>query len=161
MGKNSKEKNFSCLLLNKMSNPKCGACGKTVYPMELVTAANKSWHKFCFKCTKCKTTVNLKNFKAHDGKIWCAVHYPPAQTKITSFQNDKQADSGTYENAAQESATDAGGAWGGGQADAGEYANEPSSYDEGGSAEGGYAEGGYDEGGYAEGGYAEGGYDEG
>jgi hypothetical protein len=68
--------------------------------------------------SKCKCTLNLKNFKAHDGKIWCAVHYPPAQTKVTSFQNDKTADSGTYENTAQESATDAGGAWGGGQADA-------------------------------------------
>merc|ERR1719378_1039673 len=145
--------------------------------MELVTAANKSWHKFCFKCEKCKTTLNLKNFKAHDGKIWCGVHYPPAQTKITSFQNDKQADSGTFENEASASATDAGGAWGGGQADAGEYANEPGGYDEGYAQEGyaqeggydeGYAEGGYDEGyaeGYAEGGYdegyAEGGYDEG
>ena len=155
-----------------MSNPKCGACTKTVYPMELVTAANKSWHKFCFKCFKCKSTLNLKNFKAHDGKVWCNVHYPPAQTKITSFQNDKQADSGTYENAAQDSATDAGGAWGGGAPDTGEFANQPTSYDEGGygeaagggygeAAAGGYDEGGYAEGGYAEGGYAEGGYDEG
>ena len=105
-----------------MSNPKCGACGKTVYPMELMTAANKSWHKFCFKCNKCKSTLNLKNFKAFDGHLWCAVHYPPAQSKITSFQNDKQADSGTFENEASQSATDAGGAWGGGQADAGECA---------------------------------------
>lgn len=103
-----------------MSNPKCGVCAKTVYPMELVTAAGKSFHKFCFKCEKCKTTLNLKNFKAHDGKIWCTVHYPPAQTKITSFSNDKTADSGTFENEAAQSATDAGGAWGGGQADQGE-----------------------------------------
>jgi hypothetical protein len=147
-----------------MSNPKCGVCAKTVYPMELVTAASKSFHKFCFKCEKCKTTLNLKNFKAHDGKIWCAVHYPPAQTKITTFNNDKSADSGTYENEAQQSATDAGGAWGGGQADAGEYANEPQAgyggdqggYDQG--AGGGYDQGGYDQGGYDQGGE---GYDQG
>ena len=121
--------------------------------MELVTAAGKSFHKFCFKCSKCKCTLNLKNFKAHDGKIWCAVHYPPAQTKVTSFQNDKTADSGTYENTAQESATDAGGAWGGGQADAGEYANEPTSYQQdAGYQDQGAAAGGYDQGGYAEGG---------
>jgi hypothetical protein len=148
-----------------MSNPKCGVCAKTVYPMELVTAASKSFHKFCFKCEKCKTTLNLKNFKAHDGKIWCAVHYPPAQTKITTFNNDKSADSGTYENEAQQSATDAGGAWGGGQADAGEYANEPQAGYGGGGDAGGYDQGagGYDQGGYDQGGYDQGGegYDQG
>ena len=150
-----------------MGNPKCGKCGKTVYPMELVTAAKQSWHKFCFKCAQCSTTLNLKNFKAHDDKVWCAVHYPPAQTKVTSFENDRQADSGTFENAASESAAAAGGGWGGGTPDSGEFVREGQGYDQG-AAAGGY-EGGYEEGygeeaygeeAYGEEGYGEEGYGE-
>eukprot|EP01089_Gocevia_fonbrunei_P001691 TRINITY_DN1157_c0_g1_i1.p1 TRINITY_DN1157_c0_g1~~TRINITY_DN1157_c0_g1_i1.p1 ORF type:complete len:161 (+),score=47.48 TRINITY_DN1157_c0_g1_i1:91-573(+) len=144
-------------------NPKCGLCAKTVYPMEKMDGAGLTWHKGCFKCTKCKCTLNLKNFKAHENKLWCAVHYPPEQTKITKFGNDKKADSGTYESSATESHTDAGGAWGGGSADSGEYGNNPSSYDQGGD-QGGYDQGG-DQGGYDQGGYDQGGdqggYDQG
>eukprot|EP01088_Endostelium_zonatum_P008560 TRINITY_DN216_c0_g1_i1.p1 TRINITY_DN216_c0_g1~~TRINITY_DN216_c0_g1_i1.p1 ORF type:complete len:140 (+),score=38.43 TRINITY_DN216_c0_g1_i1:58-477(+) len=132
-----------------MSNPKCPDCNKTVYPMEKIDGAGKTWHKGCFKCSRCKCVLNLKTFKAHDGKVWCKVHYPPEQTKIQQFGNDKKSDSGTYENASTESQTDAGGAWGGGQADSGEYANTPGSYDQGGYDQGqaGYDQGGYDQGG--------------
>ncbi len=110
------------LFSNTMSNPKCGKCAKTVYPLELMAGAGKSWHKGCFKCHHqgCNTTLTLKNFKAHAGEVWCAVHYPPLQTEVKSFKSEKQADSGTFENEAASSATDAGGAWGGGKADAGE-----------------------------------------
>jgi len=128
--------------------------------MEKIEGAGKIWHKGCFKCAKCAATLNLKTFKAFDGKVWCKVHYPPEQTKVQQFGNDKKSDSGTYENAATESQTDAGGQWGGGSADTGEYSNTPGTHDAG--AEGGYAaEGG--EQGYADpaaGGEA-GGYDEG
>jgi len=133
------------------ANPKCPACSKTVYPMEKIDGAGKTWHKGCFKCSRCKCILNLKTFKAFEGKVWCKVHYPPEQTKIQQFGNDKKADSGTYENAAQDSQTDAGGAWGGGQADSGEYGNQPQAYDAG--AAGGGDAGGYDEGGQQYDGY--------
>mmetsp|Transcript_25385 Transcript_25385/g.63680 ORF Transcript_25385/g.63680 Transcript_25385/m.63680 type:complete len:104 (-) Transcript_25385:95-406(-) len=59
-----------------MSNPKCAICEKTVYPLEKVNAAEKAFHKWCFKCTECATTLNLKNFKAVDGQIYCHTHTP-------------------------------------------------------------------------------------
>jgi len=59
-----------------MPNQKCAVCGKTAYPLESVTAIDKTFHKFCFKCTVCNTTLNLKNFKGFEGKIYCLTHTP-------------------------------------------------------------------------------------
>ena len=38
---------------------KCTNCAKTVYPMEMITADDKAFHKRCFKCTECKATLRL------------------------------------------------------------------------------------------------------
>jgi len=56
----------------------CSACGKTVYPIEEVRAVDKAWHKGCFKCEGegCNVTLNLKNFKASGGKVYCVKHVP-------------------------------------------------------------------------------------
>ncbi|KAL6070698.1 putative glycine-rich protein 2 at N-terminal half [Balamuthia mandrillaris] len=134
-------------------NPKCGFCNKTVYPVEAIKGANKTYHKGCFRCVTCKTTLNLKNFKAYEGSLYCGVHYPPSVTKVADFGNDRKADSGEYASDAAASQTDAGGAWGSSTPDSGEYG--------GAAAGGGYDQGGYDQGGYDQGGYDQGGYQEG
>jgi hypothetical protein len=36
--------------LFNMSNPKCEICSKTVYPLEKISASDKAFHKWCFKC---------------------------------------------------------------------------------------------------------------
>ena len=36
---------------------KCTGCTKTVYPMEMITADDKPFHRMCFKCTECKATL--------------------------------------------------------------------------------------------------------
>jgi len=72
-----------------MPNPKCAACGKTAYPLESVTAIEKSFHKFCFKCSVCNTTLNLKNFKGFEGKIYCLTHTP--KVKSSSITTDTVA----------------------------------------------------------------------
>eukprot|EP00009_Paramoeba_aestuarina_P009183 CAMPEP_0201520454 /NCGR_PEP_ID=MMETSP0161_2-20130828/11364_1 /ASSEMBLY_ACC=CAM_ASM_000251 /TAXON_ID=180227 /ORGANISM="Neoparamoeba aestuarina, Strain SoJaBio B1-5/56/2" /LENGTH=168 /DNA_ID=CAMNT_0047918829 /DNA_START=56 /DNA_END=562 /DNA_ORIENTATION=- len=59
-----------------MANPKCAICDKTVYPLEKFIAGDKAYHKWCFKCAECNITLNLKNFKALDGKIYCFTHTP-------------------------------------------------------------------------------------
>ncbi len=59
-----------------MANPKCDICQKTVYPLEDVKAADKHFHKWCFKCAECSVKVNLQTFKAVDGKIYCFAHTP-------------------------------------------------------------------------------------
>eukprot|EP01114_Cavostelium_apophysatum_P009097 TRINITY_DN22171_c0_g1_i1.p1 TRINITY_DN22171_c0_g1~~TRINITY_DN22171_c0_g1_i1.p1 ORF type:complete len:182 (-),score=29.46 TRINITY_DN22171_c0_g1_i1:118-663(-) len=67
-----------------MPNAKCAACDKTAYPLESVTALDKTYHKACFKCDVCKCTLNLKNFKGFEGKIYCATHTPKVKnTAVT------------------------------------------------------------------------------
>eukprot|EP00013_Stygamoeba_regulata_P019870 CAMPEP_0177660164 /NCGR_PEP_ID=MMETSP0447-20121125/17863_1 /TAXON_ID=0 /ORGANISM="Stygamoeba regulata, Strain BSH-02190019" /LENGTH=215 /DNA_ID=CAMNT_0019165149 /DNA_START=27 /DNA_END=674 /DNA_ORIENTATION=+ len=60
---------------------KCGACGKTAYPLESLQAGNSTYHKLCFKCEVCKSTLNVKNYKAREGHIYCHTHLP--QEKAT------------------------------------------------------------------------------
>jgi len=75
-----------------MPNPSCAVCGKTAYPLESVTALEKTYHKFCFKCSVCNTTLNLKNFKGFDGKIFCTTHTPKVKaTAIADSMSVKQA----------------------------------------------------------------------
>ena len=40
-----------------MSDDNCPACSKKVYPMEKMNIDGKSFHKGCFKCTHCKSTL--------------------------------------------------------------------------------------------------------
>jgi len=53
----------------------CGGCEKRVYPMDLMSACDKSWHRGCFKCTHCKMTLNMKTFAAIAGDPYCKAHY--------------------------------------------------------------------------------------
>jgi len=63
---------------------KCAICNKTAYPLESVTALEKTYHKACFKCATCKQSLNLKNFKGYEGKIYCFTHTPkPSATTVT------------------------------------------------------------------------------
>nr|VDD29413.1 unnamed protein product [Brassica oleracea] len=41
---------------------KCRACEKTVYPMELLSADGVPFHKSCFKCFHCKSTLQVSFF---------------------------------------------------------------------------------------------------
>ncbi|KAH6563727.1 hypothetical protein BASA50_005637 [Batrachochytrium salamandrivorans] len=64
----------------------CGKCAKTVYSNEKLEAAGKWFHKGCFKCaeTDCGIQLNLKNFKADQGHVWCEKHVPkPQHTAVT------------------------------------------------------------------------------
>eukprot|EP01103_Thecamoeba_quadrilineata_P002323 TRINITY_DN12298_c0_g1_i1.p1 TRINITY_DN12298_c0_g1~~TRINITY_DN12298_c0_g1_i1.p1 ORF type:complete len:139 (-),score=28.33 TRINITY_DN12298_c0_g1_i1:65-481(-) len=65
-----------------MSNAKCHACGKTAYPLESLTAIDKTFHKICFKCDTCQTAINIKNFKGDPkaGKVYCLTHAPIDRT---------------------------------------------------------------------------------
>eukprot|EP01115_Flamella_aegyptia_P002551 TRINITY_DN136641_c0_g1_i1.p1 TRINITY_DN136641_c0_g1~~TRINITY_DN136641_c0_g1_i1.p1 ORF type:complete len:221 (-),score=115.87 TRINITY_DN136641_c0_g1_i1:56-718(-) len=68
---------------------KCATCGKTAYPMESLQASGATFHKLCFKCTVCSQSLNLKNYKMFESKVYCATHTPKvaasAQT-TDSFQ---------------------------------------------------------------------------
>ncbi len=132
-------------------NPKCGVCNKTVYAVEKLSPGNgKHYHKLCFKCSTCKSTLNLKNFKSHEGILYCPIHYAPAQIEVRAFDSGKKADTGEYSSNPQTSHAAAGGAWGNATPDSGEYGNNPQSYQQ---QQPQYDQGGYDQGGYDQGGY--------
>ncbi|XP_068704066.1 caldesmon-like isoform X2 [Montipora foliosa] len=54
---------------------KCESCNKTVYPMEKLSADKKVFHKTCFKCTECKSTLRLGNYAALQGTLYCKPHF--------------------------------------------------------------------------------------
>lgn len=54
---------------------KCKACGKTVYPVELLSADGVDYHKSCFKCTHCKGTLKLSNYSSMEGVLYCKPHF--------------------------------------------------------------------------------------
>ena len=50
---------------------KCPACTKSVYANEEVLSAGKSWHKACFRCSACGSTLDSTTVSDHDGKLFC------------------------------------------------------------------------------------------
>jgi len=74
-------------ILGSTRGNKCANCGKTVYPIESLSAADLIWHKGCFRCQedKCTVQLNLANFKAVGGKVYCQKHVPmPKLTQTTA-----------------------------------------------------------------------------
>ena len=59
-----------------MAGKNCAICGKTAYPVESLKDGDRTWHKICFRCSVCKGTLSVKNFKLKDGALYCGTHYP-------------------------------------------------------------------------------------
>ncbi|XP_072566423.1 protein-methionine sulfoxide oxidase mical3a-like isoform X4 [Paramormyrops kingsleyae] len=55
----------------------CYFCSKRVYVMERLSAEAKFFHRSCFKCDYCGTTLRLSSyaFDLEDGKFYCKPHY--------------------------------------------------------------------------------------
>ena len=51
--------------------PKCAKCNKSVYKAEEVRAANKMFHKLCFKCTSCNKLLETNILSEHLGDLYC------------------------------------------------------------------------------------------
>jgi len=57
-------------------NPKCPACGKSVYHAEKIIGAGQTWHQDCFKCSVCRNRfVNSGEASDKDGKLYCRACY--------------------------------------------------------------------------------------
>ncbi|XP_044481201.1 LIM domain-containing protein WLIM1-like isoform X1 [Mangifera indica] len=54
---------------------KCKACEKTVYLVDQLTADNKVYHKACFRCHHCKSTLKLFNYSSFEGVLYCKPHF--------------------------------------------------------------------------------------
>ncbi|KAJ8382708.1 hypothetical protein SKAU_G00034860 [Synaphobranchus kaupii] len=55
----------------------CFFCQRRVYVMERLSAEGKFFHRSCFKCDYCSTTLRLSSyaFDVQDGKFYCKPHY--------------------------------------------------------------------------------------
>ncbi|XP_034501940.1 F-actin-monooxygenase MICAL3 isoform X9 [Ailuropoda melanoleuca] len=55
----------------------CYFCRKRVYVMERLSAEGKFFHRSCFKCEYCATTLRLSAYAydIEDGKFYCKPHY--------------------------------------------------------------------------------------
>ncbi|XP_058512134.1 F-actin-monooxygenase MICAL3 isoform X2 [Ochotona princeps] len=55
----------------------CYFCHKRVYVMERLSAEGKFFHRSCFKCEYCATTLRLSAYAydIEDGKFYCKPHY--------------------------------------------------------------------------------------
>ncbi|XP_065913067.1 myosin-11-like isoform X2 [Dysidea avara] len=53
----------------------CAVCSKTVYAMEKLEADKVVYHKFCFKCNKCRKTLSVGTYAALEGIIYCKPHF--------------------------------------------------------------------------------------
>uniref|UniRef100_A0A663MVQ9 F-actin monooxygenase n=1 Tax=Athene cunicularia TaxID=194338 RepID=A0A663MVQ9_ATHCN len=55
----------------------CYFCCKRVYVMERLSAEGKFFHRSCFKCEYCATTLRLSSYAydIEDGKFYCKPHY--------------------------------------------------------------------------------------
>nr|XP_016851075.1 PREDICTED: protein-methionine sulfoxide oxidase MICAL2 isoform X3 [Anolis carolinensis] len=63
----------------------CYFCKKRVYVMERLSAEGHFFHRECFKCAICATTLRLAMyaFDAEEGKFYCKLHFSQCKTKNT------------------------------------------------------------------------------
>ncbi|KAH0865110.1 hypothetical protein HID58_082321 [Brassica napus] len=70
---------------------KCKACEKTVYPVELLSADGVSYHKSCFKCSHCKSRLQLSRYSSMEGVLYCKPHYEQLFKESGSFTKNFQS----------------------------------------------------------------------
>ncbi|XP_044281529.1 F-actin-monooxygenase MICAL2 isoform X4 [Varanus komodoensis] len=63
----------------------CCFCKKRVYVMERLSAEGRFFHRECFKCATCATTLRLAMyaFDEEEGKFYCKIHFAQCKTKNT------------------------------------------------------------------------------
>ncbi|XP_023968063.1 F-actin-monooxygenase MICAL1 isoform X2 [Chrysemys picta bellii] len=68
------------------SSDACYFCGKRVYILERVSAEGHFFHRGCFQCHQCGTTLRLGDFvfDEDDGHFYCMLHYSsPHSVEVT------------------------------------------------------------------------------
>uniref|UniRef100_A0A8C7QI90 Molecule interacting with CasL protein 1 n=1 Tax=Oncorhynchus mykiss TaxID=8022 RepID=A0A8C7QI90_ONCMY len=59
-----------------INNEECYFCGQRVYVLERISTEGKFFHRSCFTCQQCGTTLRLGRytFNQHTGKFYCELH---------------------------------------------------------------------------------------
>ncbi|KAJ2452027.1 hypothetical protein EV183_003205 [Coemansia sp. RSA 2336] len=53
----------------------CPRCSKPIYHAEKVVGPGGPWHRACFKCKECNTTLDSSKITEHDGDAFCRTCY--------------------------------------------------------------------------------------
>ncbi|KAJ2337880.1 hypothetical protein GGF43_007008, partial [Coemansia sp. RSA 2618] len=53
----------------------CPRCTKPIYHAEKVVGPGGPWHRACFKCRQCSTTLDSTKLTEHDGEAFCRTCY--------------------------------------------------------------------------------------
>ncbi|XP_074833976.1 F-actin-monooxygenase MICAL1 [Carettochelys insculpta] len=64
------------------SSDACYFCGQRMYILERVSAEGRFFHRGCFQCHQCGTTLRLGDFAfdEDDGQFYCMLHYSTASS---------------------------------------------------------------------------------
>ncbi|CAH2058678.1 unnamed protein product [Thlaspi arvense] len=59
--------------------------------MELLSADGVPFHKSCFKCSHCKSTLQLSNYSSMEGVLYCKPHFEQLFKETGSFNKNFQS----------------------------------------------------------------------
>ncbi|KAL5210578.1 hypothetical protein ABZP36_006201 [Zizania latifolia] len=70
---------------------KCKVCTKTVYPMDQLSTDGVVFHRSCFKCHHCKSTLSLGNYSSIEGVPYCKPHFEQLFKETGSYNKSFQS----------------------------------------------------------------------
>ncbi|KAG8074381.1 hypothetical protein GUJ93_ZPchr0006g44717 [Zizania palustris] len=70
---------------------KCKVCTKTVYPMDQLSTDGVVFHRSCFKCHHCKSTLSLSNYSSFEGVPYCKTHFEQLFKETGSYNKSFQS----------------------------------------------------------------------
>nr|BAM13335.1 LIM domain-containing protein [Oryza sativa f. spontanea] len=70
---------------------KCKVCTKTVYPMDQLSTDGVVFHRSCFKCQHCKSTLSLGNYSSIEGVPYCRPHFEQLFKETGSYNKSFQS----------------------------------------------------------------------
>jgi len=80
------------------ASERCPGCTKRVYPNEKITIDGIGWHRGCFKCSNCGSTLKTAAAAAqYKGKYYCKSHVPVdrserSSNRLIGTMKDKEKD---------------------------------------------------------------------
>jgi len=72
---------------------RCPGCSKRVYPNEKIAIDGIGWHRACFKCSGCGSTLKPgSSFAQFKGKYYCKTHIPVLSEKSSNRMSTQSRD---------------------------------------------------------------------
>lgn len=69
-----------------MNSDRCAVCSKVAYAQEQVKAVRKVFHKSCFRCCKCHSTLQTNRVAEHGNDLYCQNCYGKICSRFIIYQ---------------------------------------------------------------------------